>query len=391
MEPSRCKGYNKGIAALKRESSTLGALRSRREGSEVCLFTPEFNLSLRNSISTKTKVLSFQRTRKPAEGRARSRRFSPGADLRTRPMAVPPEKPPPKDSNGLGASAPLPAGGSAGLAPTVRSQKRSGRGKKTAEANARKRRGNDSFRPVHRSLTPSTPSRRPVSSARGPQAPVRLSAAPQRLRPPGGPEDARCVTGPSRWPRVQGGDGLSAPRKAQGGPSAADGGIQSGNGRWTQAAGHAPAVLAHAAGPGQATRRAGRPDRLPPPDSPRRSSSRSRTALVYCAACSISSAVSFTILQPPARRSSACPAAPTSRRSPRAPPGSTNRLSRARAAGHPGCINRGVTPHGLGLGLRLPGSGSGSASDVSRALQHLWLCLRSSRASGALCQQANKV
>lgn len=133
---------------------------------------------------------------------------------------------------------------------------------------------------------------------------MRLSAAPQRLRPPGGPEDARCVTGPSRWPRVQGGDGLSAPRKAQGGPSAADGGIQSGNGRWTQAAGHAPAVLAHAAGPGQATRRAGRPDRLPPPDSPRRSSSRSRTALVYCAACSISSAVSFTILQPPARRSS---------------------------------------------------------------------------------------
>lgn len=155
MEPSRCKGYNKGIAALKRESSTLGALRSRREGSEVCLFTPEFNLSLRNSISTKTKVLSFQRTRKPAEGRARSRRFSPEADLRTRPMAVPPEKPPPKDSNGLGASAPLPpVGGSAGLAPTVHSQKRSGRGKKTAEANARKRRGNDSFRPVHRSLTP---------------------------------------------------------------------------------------------------------------------------------------------------------------------------------------------------------------------------------------------
>ena len=70
-------------------------------------------------------------------------------------MAVPPEKPPPKDSNGLGASAPLPpVDGSAGLAPTVHSQKRSGRGKKTAEANARKRRGNDSFRPVHRSLTP---------------------------------------------------------------------------------------------------------------------------------------------------------------------------------------------------------------------------------------------
>ena len=218
MEPKSCKGYNKGIAALKRESSTLGALRTRREGSEGCLFTPEFNLSLRNPISTKTKVLSFQRTRKPAEGRARSRRFSPGADLRTRPMAVPPKKPPPKDSHGLGASAPLPpAGGSAGLAPTVRSQKRSGRGKRTTEANARKRR---SFRPVHRSLTrtPSTPSRRHVSSAGGPQAPVRLSPAPQRLRPPGGPEDARCVTGPSRWPRCA---GRSRAERASKGPGRA--------------------------------------------------------------------------------------------------------------------------------------------------------------------------
>lgn len=50
----------------------------------------------------------------------------------------------------------------------------------------------------------------------------------------------------------------------------------------------------------QAAERAGRPGRPPPPDSPRKSSSRSRTALVYCAACSISSAVSFTILSPPA-------------------------------------------------------------------------------------------
>ena len=107
----------------------------------------------------------------------------------------------------MGASAPLPpAGGSAGFAPTVRSQKRSGRGKKTAETNSRKRRGRIASGPYTApSLrTPSTPSRRHVSSARRPQAPVRLSPAPQRFRRPGGPEDARCVTGALKWPRCAG-------------------------------------------------------------------------------------------------------------------------------------------------------------------------------------------
>lgn len=48
-----------------------------------------------------------------------------------------------------------------------------------------------------------------------------------------------------------------------------------------------------------ATRRSRNTARAPS-NSPRRSSSRSRTALVYCAACSISSAVSFTIVSQPA-------------------------------------------------------------------------------------------
>ena len=74
---------------------------------------------------------------------------------------------------------------------------------------------------------------------------------------------------------------------------------------------------------------------IPSPDSPRRSSSRSRTALVYCAACSISSAVSFTILPPPAAGATAHRLLPAASGPPDFPASPAPRLQAAPIAAGP--------------------------------------------------------